>query len=247
MLQRGFTLVELAIVMIVIGLLIGGVLKGQEMIKNSQVTSTIEQIQSLKSATLTFKDAYRGLPGDLTAADATARIPNCAATTGCIPSFQVVLNNSRINPWWRNGSNTPPSNFFSLSYATSTSWLDETKAYFSQLTLTNLIAHNNSAHNMMPTRLKDTYLTPEYFMVTGAPAGNYFRIMRIATGGTSGGAIQSGALTPAMAARFDSKLDDGNPQSGNVRASAGQCINGVNYNESNTNAIVCDLVVYFMP
>ena len=48
--NTGFTLVELAVVMIIIGLLIGGVLKGQEMIENSRAISTAKQAQSLIAA-----------------------------------------------------------------------------------------------------------------------------------------------------------------------------------------------------
>ena len=64
--QAGFTLVELAIVMIIIGLLIAGVLKGQELIGNARVTSTVAQIKAIDAATSTFKDTYAALPGDMT-------------------------------------------------------------------------------------------------------------------------------------------------------------------------------------
>lgn len=73
--QAGFTLVELAIVMIIIGLLIGGVLKGQQLITNAQVAATVAQIKSIDAATTSFKDQYAGMPGDLT--NPGARLPNC--------------------------------------------------------------------------------------------------------------------------------------------------------------------------
>ena len=74
--QAGFTLVELAIVMIIIGLLIAGVLKGQALIGNAKVTAQVAQVKSIDAATSTFKDMYAALPGDIT--NPTVRIPNCA-------------------------------------------------------------------------------------------------------------------------------------------------------------------------
>jgi prepilin-type N-terminal cleavage/methylation domain-containing protein len=52
--QAGFTLVELAIVMIIIGLLIAGVLKGQALIQNAQVTSTVAQVKATEAAISTL-------------------------------------------------------------------------------------------------------------------------------------------------------------------------------------------------
>ncbi len=79
--QKGFTLVELAIVMTIIGLLIGGILKGQELMENARVTSTIAQIRSFEAATTTFRDTYSAMPGDMTNPD--ERIPGCGVE--CIP------------------------------------------------------------------------------------------------------------------------------------------------------------------
>src|SRR5271156_5601924 len=75
--QAGFTLVELAIVMIIIGLLIAGVLKGQALIANAQVTSTVAQVKAIEAATTTFKDTYSSLPGDMVSP--ATKLPNCAA------------------------------------------------------------------------------------------------------------------------------------------------------------------------
>ena len=50
--QKGFTLVELAIVMTIIGLLIGGVLKGQELMENARVTSTVAQVKGYEGAAM---------------------------------------------------------------------------------------------------------------------------------------------------------------------------------------------------
>ena len=72
--EAGFTLVELAVVMIIIGLLIGGILKGQELIANAQITGTASSVKGIDAATTTFRDTYAAMPGDLT--NASTRLPN---------------------------------------------------------------------------------------------------------------------------------------------------------------------------
>jgi len=73
--EAGFTLVELAIVMIIIGLLIAGVLKGQALIANARVTSTVAQLKAIDASVSTFKDTYNSLPGDMLTP--ATRLPNC--------------------------------------------------------------------------------------------------------------------------------------------------------------------------
>jgi prepilin-type N-terminal cleavage/methylation domain-containing protein len=62
--ERGFTLVELTIVLVIIGLLIGAVLKGQELIESARLKSLMTQLNSYRTATQIFKDRYGALPGD---------------------------------------------------------------------------------------------------------------------------------------------------------------------------------------
>ncbi len=78
--QRGFTLIEIAIVLVIIGLLLGGVLKGQELITSARVRSLISQQDGIKVAYFGFLDRYRALPGDYTSA--SANINGVGATCG---------------------------------------------------------------------------------------------------------------------------------------------------------------------
>ena len=77
--QRGFTLVELAIVLVIIGLVIAAVLKGQELIVSARLKSTINQVDGIRAATNTFRDKYNNLPGDF--ANAQVRIGDIAGVT----------------------------------------------------------------------------------------------------------------------------------------------------------------------
>jgi len=62
--QTGFTLIEIAIVLVIIGLLLGGVLKGQELITSARVRNIISQQDGVKAAYFGFLDRFRALPGD---------------------------------------------------------------------------------------------------------------------------------------------------------------------------------------
>lgn len=73
--QSGFTLIEISIVLVIIGLILGGALKGQELIKTAKVRSTINQMDAVKAAYYAFQDRYRALPGDYAAAVANLPAP----------------------------------------------------------------------------------------------------------------------------------------------------------------------------
>ena len=79
--QGGFTLVEIAIVLVIIGLILGGVLQGQTMIENARYKNFQKEIDSYRAAFHTFRDMQRALPGDITTAQARANL-NASATGG---------------------------------------------------------------------------------------------------------------------------------------------------------------------
>lgn len=62
--QKGFTLVEIAIVLVIIGLLLGALLKGTEMINSAKIKRVVKQADEIRAAALTYQDLYKYLPGD---------------------------------------------------------------------------------------------------------------------------------------------------------------------------------------
>lgn len=93
--QSGFTLVEIAIVLVIVGLLLGGVLKGQELINSAKAKSYAQDFRTIQSALYGFQDRYKGIPGDL--AGANTKITG--ATLATTPTVAGV-GNGQINGVW---------------------------------------------------------------------------------------------------------------------------------------------------
>ncbi len=66
--QKGFTLIEIAIVLLIIGLLLGGIMKGQSMINSARVRAIANDLTGIEAAWVSFQDRYRSLPGDFSRA-----------------------------------------------------------------------------------------------------------------------------------------------------------------------------------
>jgi prepilin-type N-terminal cleavage/methylation domain-containing protein len=95
--QKGFTLVEIAIVLVIIGLLLGGILKGQELISNARVRNVADQVNAVKAAYFAFQDRYRALPGDYLQDQAIANIQN--VVRGGNGNGQIEAGAEQVEAW----------------------------------------------------------------------------------------------------------------------------------------------------
>lgn len=87
--HKGFTLIEIAIVLVIIGLLLGGVLQGQQLIENSRVKQAVNQFNGISAATFSYQDRYGKLPGDDPGAT-SARGASWPATSGTTTSNGAI-------------------------------------------------------------------------------------------------------------------------------------------------------------
>jgi prepilin-type N-terminal cleavage/methylation domain-containing protein len=92
--QSGFTLVEIAIVLVIIGLLLGGILKGQELINNAKVRNVADQQNAVKAAYYAFQDRFRALPGDFSKASS-----NISTTAVDGNGNAQITGNESVHAW----------------------------------------------------------------------------------------------------------------------------------------------------
>src|SRR5467141_1699153 len=117
--DAGFTLVEIAIVLVIIGLLLGGILKGQEMITQAKIKNVINDFNGVTVAVTSYQDRYRAIPGDDGNGDGVILGKYNATVAGAAP---VTAEESNL--FWQHlriagfvpglttgaGSGTPPPN-----------------------------------------------------------------------------------------------------------------------------------------
>lgn len=238
--DAGFTLVELAIVMTIIGIMVGAIIKGQEMIKNGRATATIAQMQSYQTAVVTFRDAFSALPGDMR--NAATRIPNC--NINCNPHEESSNDNIIGAPDWGDTWDAQAGTNVNLPAADVK---DETVLFWAHLTLSDLIGGvNNAAIRSGSERIAWTHTHPASPLGGGfivgfangqklpgdprdagagdtAPLGPRGLVFMLVNSPQSGGedTLSENAqqvMSVNMANTIDNKIDDGYPHSGRVRA-----------------------------
>ncbi len=243
--ESGFTLVELAIVMIIIGLLIGGILKGQELINNARVSSTVAQVKAVESGLSGFRDKYGGMPGDIQTP--TTRLPNCVAATMC-----AVAGNG--DGFVQTGTANNPGAAATAAQEAGVAFVHLGAAGFlggvnpGATALGATISHPSTPlGGVWNFGYSNGVVAATAFAgaAGGLQAGHYV------VAANTAGAVAAGTTVPfqpVQAAAIDRKVDDGMPNTGSVRAigtaagGAADCTLGTTaasaYREVNT-AVVC--------
>lgn len=118
--QNGFTLIEIAIVLVIIGLLLGGVLKGQELITQAKIKNVANDLNGVSAAYYGYQDRYRAIPGDDPNAETrwTATVTTkgngdgTVAVTGTPPESNLFWQHLRLAGFIAGptASQTPPTN-----------------------------------------------------------------------------------------------------------------------------------------
>ena len=192
--QRGFTLVEIAIVLVIIGLLLGGILKGQELINSARVRNLADTTTGIQAAYYGFIDRYRRIPGDWNATAASLAIGQTLTAGG----VGATADNGQIdNPAGANVYVEPNAMWVQLAAAgfIQGAYAGGTAAP----TTVNGVAPLNAFNNVMIMGRTDDY--------ADAPAERLHLV------------IGRGIPVDVMA-ELDLKLDDGVPNAGDLRATS---------------------------
>jgi prepilin-type N-terminal cleavage/methylation domain-containing protein len=106
--QSGFTLIEIAIVLVIIGLLLGGVLKGQELINSAKVKNLATDFKNIPIYIYGYQDKFRALPGD--DANVDSHLAGLSAQSA-VNAGSAVIGNGVIEGNW-DASGTAETNVF---------------------------------------------------------------------------------------------------------------------------------------
>lgn len=217
--SNGFTLVELAIVLMIIGLLIGGILRGQELMENARVSSTIQQVNAYLGARHTFMDAYSAMPGDMP--NATSRLPGCTGANNCSDGD----GNGRVgNPM------LAASGVAAFNAALAAALTPENSNFWKHLALTHIISGINPSGDVGTPTFGITHPVAKIgggfiiFYAIGSVGGSNGdfgtgHVLRLQTSpGTQTSVAGSMPLSPIKARMIDQKMDDGLPDNGDVTA-----------------------------
>lgn len=228
--QRGFSLVELSIVLVILGLLTGGILAGQSLIRAAELRKVSQGFTRLQTAIYTFRDKYQALPGDMlnayafwgVAAGCTNAV-NMTTAAGCNGDGDGSIEDNGAT----SGEDLRAPQFLALAGLIEGSF-------------TGVVEPTGNKRkigiNIITGPLSNTTLWLNQLAASqwGATGNN---IALAVEGATTPAA--SNILVPEEAWGIDSKLDDGKPTTGVLTLTTGQtsCFSGTDYILTTTSKV----------
>jgi len=220
--KQGFTLLELSIVLVIIGLIIGGITAGADLIRSAELQNVLKERKFIATSIRTFELKYNALPGDMDNATAywgaaDNNPTTCQGTEGSGTETCNGDGDGRIDQY-ANGN---------VSY--------ERHRFWQHLANSGIISGNYKgvgtgayvnipgAENTYQSKLSTAYWMPYYkdYDTSGNPnifdsdaRGNMFRFGAL----NPNAGVSDAALTPAELFNIDTKVDDGKPARGTVFA-----------------------------
>jgi len=188
--NAGFTLTQLTVVLLIIGFSLAAVLKGRELINNARVKSFAKDFRNIPVFIYAYQERFHAVPGDDQQAD--VHVKGVKATTPA-----GTLGNGQINGAWNTSTNT-----------------DESCLFWAHIRLANMASGATIA----------ACDSPGFYPVnaTGGQVGvqnsNGFATITLPTVMTGTYIVCSAGISGQFVIQLDTLLDDGNPQTGQMRA-----------------------------
>ncbi len=187
--QAGFSLIELAIVLIITGLLMGGVLKGKDLIESARLKRVMSQLNELRMATSAFLDKYDALPGDFNKASLQIKADLRDGNGNGVVEGAGLATGSEALAFWSHLAN---AGFIGSPGLEGEQNVGDFGKGAPESSLGGGFTVENNPHGL---------------------SGLWFVL-----GKKNGDHGDGGLLTPAQAMSIDKKMDNGYPNSGKVRA-----------------------------